>query len=136
MAHQVIDIGEYHEGDALTINIPLLDSDNNPISSSTDWQAEFLIKDTETQDDANALLTKTKSGGGISFTANTQDDVDNVADLDTADGDKAVVSIATGDTDGFLGADLAQDTFHYRLRVTNSAGDRMTVVHGDFVIYV
>lgn len=115
MPHQTQDVTDYHAGDArdLPVTVEHPDGTAKDISNGT---AEWLLKDAASDTDANALLTKTTTDGGITIT-------------DAANG-KLEVSIETGDTTGMSG------TKHHRLRVTDSDGDRVTVFHGDFVISI
>lgn len=115
MPHQVQDISTYHAGDALEIETTVRDDASNIVDISGATEIEWLLKENETDTDANALLTKTQTGGGITFTT------------DGTDG-KFTVKIDTGDTDGMSGAK------HHRARVTDGQGDRATVFHGTFTI--
>lgn len=113
MPHKVQDVSDLHEGDALDMSVTVEKSDGTKKDISN-GSAEWLLLASASDDDANALLTKTKSGGGITFT-------------DAANG-KLEISIETNDTDGHVG------TQHHRLRVTDSDGDRVTVFTGSFTI--
>lgn len=115
MAHKTQDVDNHHAGDALDMNVSVEKSDGSA-KDITNGSAEWLLKETATDSDANALLTKTKSGGGITFT-------------DAANG-KLEISLETTDTSGLSG------TKHHRLRVTDSDGDRITVFTGTFTIEV
>lgn len=113
MPHQIQDVADHHQGDALDINVSV----ENPDGTSKDLTsatAEWLLFENESDLDADALLTKTTGGGGISIT-------------DAANG-KLTVSIDTNDTSSLVGQK------HHRLRVTDSDGDRVTVFTGTFTI--
>lgn len=115
MPHQAQSISNYHAGDALKITVTVEDSDGNAIDISGANVIEWYLKDNATDSDADAILSKTKSGGGITFTS------------DGTDG-KFDIKIDTSDTDGESG------TKHHRARLKDSDDDRSTLFHGDFTI--
>lgn len=125
MPHQDINVADYHEGDAIDLPIVIRDTAAMPVDL-TNAQIRWYLKNHQLEADVNALLTKTTdAGGGIEITS-------------AIDGE-AVIHIRTGDTAGLLNTGTGQKdkgTFHHRCRVTDANGNRSTVFHGTFTIYV
>lgn len=113
MPHQIQDVADHHQGDALDMYVSV-EKSNGAAKDISGGSAEWLLKDNASDADTNALLTKTTSGGGISITDGV------VGEL--------TVHIETGDTGSLIGQK------HHRLRVTDSDGDRVTVFTGTFTI--
>lgn len=116
MPHNIQDVDDYHEGDALHIHVTVNKKDGTAVDL-TSASAEWLLKNQASDADADALLTKDTAGGGIQIT-------------DATNG-KLTVYIDTGDTTG-----IGAGGYHHRLRVTDADGDRVTVFHGTFSIEV
>lgn len=115
MPHQTQDISNHHQGDALDITVTIDKSDGTTKDISGATSAKYFIKDQAGDTDANALVTKDMSGGGISIT----DGANGVLE----------VSIETGDT-----SSIAPGEKHHRLQLTDSNGDRVTVFTGTFTV--
>lgn len=115
MPHQTQDIADHHQGDALDITVTVEKSDGTAKDISNANAIEYYIKDQLADSDANALLTKTLSGGGVTIT-------------DATNG-KLEISIETGDTSG-----IAVGSKSHLLRVEDSDGDRVTVFTGSFTV--
>lgn len=129
MPHQDVDIDEYHQGDSLDIGLTIFEeraggSRQNLKGASIEW----LVKADPKDPDSEALLTKQTSDNSIEIT-------------DERNGE-AVIHVEQGDTDGFLddtddeGRPIVHDekSFHHRARVTDSNGNTVTVVHGEWTI--
>lgn len=114
MTHQKQPIRNYHQGDALDLNVTVRNPDGSAKDLSGHGDIVWLLKHDQSHDDGNAILEKTESGGGI--TVNTPSD------------GTLTVSIETDDT-----ADVSGTKYHL-LRVTDSNGDRVTVFTGDFEV--
>lgn len=115
MPHNVQDISNHHQGDALDINVTVEDESGTAVDL-TGASAEWLLKENAGDSDTNALLTKSTSGGGVEIT-------------DAANG-QLVIHIETGDTGSLTGQK------HHRLRVTDSSSDRVTVFTGTFTVEI
>lgn len=125
MTHQDINVADYHEGDA--INLPIVVRDQSAAAVDlTNAKIQWLLKNNQLDPDTAALITKTTDvGGGIEVTSATTGE--------------AVIHIYTGDTAGLLDTGTGQKekaSFHHRCRVTDAAGNRSTIFHGSFTIYV
>jgi hypothetical protein len=112
MPHQIRDVTDYHAGDALKIDVVTKNSDGTAediSGASIDW----YLKESDGDDDANAILTKSTSG--------------DITITDAAAG-QFTIKINTAETAGLSGS-----KFHI-CRLTDSAGDRATLFHGTFQI--
>lgn len=107
MSHNIVNISEYHAGDALNINVPVFD-DAGARVDITGASAEWFL--TTLEDRTTRLVEKTVANGGIELT-------------NPANGE-LVIRIATGDTAALNGA------HHHRCRLTDSAGRRATIFVG------
>lgn len=116
MPHQIQDIDDYHEGDAMHIHVTVTKQDGTAVDL-TGATAEWLLKSDARDADSEALLTKDTAGGGVAIT--------------DAEAGQLTIYIDTGDTTGF-----GSGTYHHRLRVTDADSDRVTVLHGNFAIEV
>ena len=125
MTHQDINVADYHEGDAIDLPIVVRDTSATAVDL-TNAQIQWYLKENKLDSDAAALITKTTDvGGGIEITSATTGE--------------AVIHIYTGDTAGLLDPGTGQTergVFHHRCRVTDAAGNRSTIFHGSFTIYV
>lgn len=117
MPHQTQNIGEYHAGNALEITATVQDSTGTALDISGATVIEWYLKTSAADPDAEALLSKTLSGGGITFTT------------DGTDG-KFDIKIETGDTSGMSG------TKYQVARLEDGQGDLSTLFHGDFTISI
>lgn len=130
MAHESIEpsaAGPYFEGDYLDIPHTVED-DNQEAVDLTGATAEFLLKDELTDDDADALLTKSGDedapNGEVTFTDATNGEV--------------TFHIETGDTDDVLTSDgtrIEEDTFKFVIRITDGDGRRVSTAYGDWTIH-
>lgn len=111
MAHNTVNITEYHAGDALHINVPIYD-DQGARKDITGASAEWFL--TSLEDQTTRIVEKSVANGGITLT-------------NPANGE-LVIQIATGDTAALSGI------YHHRCRVTDSAGRRATVFVGEIEI--
>jgi hypothetical protein len=121
MPHAEQNIATHHHTDARYLRISIRDEDGNAYSVASAL-AEWHLKENAGDDDADALLSKTVSGGGI--------------ELDTTN-DELIVHIQTGDTEGIVDwANYENDTadLYHVARMTNSNGNLSTVAHGTFTI--
>ncbi len=114
MPHNEQNIDQYHAGDALDIVCTVENDNGTTIDITNANDIRWLLKESSTDIDTDALLDKNLSGGGIEIT-------DGVAG-------EFVVHIETDDTSGMTGQK------HHRARLTDSNGDRSTVFHGTFTI--
>lgn len=115
MPHQTVSVGEYHAGDTLVITATVRDETGTALDIANASEIEWYLKSKASDLDSEALLSKTLTGGGITYTT---DGTDGKFDID----------IETGDTSDLLG------TKHHRARVIDGDGDRSTIFTGDFTI--
>ena len=126
MPIQLEEHGPYYEGDYIDIPHKVVDSAEVAVDL-TDATVTFLLKENVTDEDVDALLTKsgTESGTG-----------DEVTFTDPTNGE-ATIHIETGDTDGVLTEDTTRfesDTFYFTIRVTDSSGRRVSTAVGTWEI--
>lgn len=109
------DIDDYHAGDTLEIVVTVTDDDGN-IIDITGADVEWYLLQYETSPDEDHLLKKTTTDGGITVTS--------------AQDGEFTVTVDAGDTDGMSGE------YHHRARMTDSTGNRSTVMTGTITIRV
>lgn len=131
MAHNSItpaDHGDYYEGDAIHIPFVIKNKYDDATIDITGYTVNFYLKESRTDSDTNAVLTKSGTEGGttdgVTFTSPTTGEVR--------------VEIATGDTDGVLTDDsgVRQESkeFFVAFRAEDPNGDRVTTVEATWVI--
>lgn len=111
MTHNNENIDDYHRGDDLRIEVTV--EQNGSVKDITGSSAEYEVYE-DYPSGESSIFTKTTAGGGISIVDGTNGRLD--VDVDGAD---------TQDLDG---------EYSHRLRVTDDAGDTVTVFTGDFVV--
>lgn len=129
MAHESIEPaaeGPYYEGDYIDIPHTVQDQSDAPVDV-TGATAEFLLKSELTDDDVDAILSKSGTEGDAPTDVTFDDPVNG----------ELTFHIQTGDTDGVLTQDsvrIAEDTFKFVIRITDSAGRRVSTATGDWTI--
>lgn len=113
MPHNKQNYDDYHAGDDLTISIPVVDENGNAQDISNLNEAEWYLKDHESDADGDALVSKSYTGGGITLNANS---------------DGLLVDLNGTDTENLDGAK------YHVARLEDSTGDRSTLLEGRFVI--
>lgn len=143
MAHIVVTIDNFHEDDALYIDVVLTDEDDVPITTDVDWEAEWVLRESIT-DDGTPVVQKTTQDGDITFEPLESSDIEGFDNISSTDGDKAVVKLegedptgTAGDTATLLGTDADREetaTYYFWCRAWNADGDRSTVNTGELHI--
>lgn len=133
MAHlslEPADQDRYFAGDSLRILFGFKDKHNDQPIDITNSTIEFLVKDSLTDTDADALLTK--SSDATDESGNPEIEI-----TDATNGECEVV-IATGDTDPFVeDGELRLDStvVEWVARVTDADGNRVTAETGDWEVW-
>lgn len=137
MAHTSIqksDDSRYYEGDSLNINTVTLDRHSESPVDLTGATIDFYLKESRTDDDTDALLTKN------SDTTTDHPNYDNEIDLasDPTTGE-ATIHIEDGDTEGVLtddaGARKESKEFFWTMRVVDADGNRVSPLEGTWEIW-
>lgn len=141
MAHQFTIIDDYHEGDASRVHVVLTDDNDDPITTTVEWEARFELLDDPTAEETT--IEKTSQDGEITFESTTEDDVADLEGVSTG-GEKAVVlidgesvdGVTVGDTADLLGTGdgrAEQATYYYAVRTWDENGDRSTAATGEIL---
>lgn len=135
MAHTEITTDEdrYDEGDAIRIPFAVTNEHDGTTIDLTGMSAEFRLKESLTDADADALVVKTGEESvdesEIDFTAPASGECEVIIESDPAG----------GDTDGVLtdaeGTRSASEVFEWHFRVFDGSGNRVTAETGDWVIH-
>lgn len=126
MTHNEQNVTEHHEGDAAEIHVTVEDGDGN-IMDLTGSDVEWLLLEDDTDEDANALLTKDGTEGGTT----------NGVEFTDATNGAVKVIINTDETEGIVdwtNYPGGSKMFRHRIRVTDTNGNRITGFTGDFEI--
>lgn len=125
MTHKEQNVEQHHEGDHVELHITVTAEDGT-VKDLTGASAEWLLMESESDADADAVLTKSGTEGGtgeISFT-------------DPVNGE-LMVEITTSETEGLVTWSEFPDNakeFHHRVRVTDADGKRVTGFTGMFEV--
>lgn len=131
MAHTSInpaDNDNYYAGDAIDIPLKFMDKNNDQPIDITAMSVEFRIKESLTDADADALVTKT---GEESV------DESQISFTDPANGE-CTVHILTGDTDAAVvedGTTIESKVMEWHVRVFDANDNRVTSVTGDWEMW-
>lgn len=135
MPHAAITTDEdrYNEGDAIRIPYKVTNEHDGTTIDLTGMSAEWRLKESLTDADADALVTKTGEQGvdesQIDFTAPGSGELEVIIESDPTG----------GDTDGILtdsgGTRAQSEIFEWHFRVFDSNGNRVTAETGDWEIW-
>lgn len=139
MAHAQItpkDEDTYDEGDAIRIPFDVTDEHDSSTIDITGMSAEFRLKESLTDADADALVEKIGEQGvtedQIAFTDATNGKCEVIIESDPD-------NTGNGDTDGVLTGDdgvrADSKVFEWHFRVIDSNGNRVTAETGDWTIH-
>ncbi len=129
MTHRVFHLRDHHEGNAYAIPVTVEDTDG-AIKELFAAKATYVIKETPSDDDINALVTKTG-----------EENIDEVEIEFNSPGDgQLTVYVETGDTAGHISWEsLPEDErdthdFHHRLDIEDQDGNLVTVFAGRLTV--
>ena len=135
MAHAAITTDEdrYREGDAIRIPFKVTNEHDGTTVDLAGMSAEWRLKESLTDADADALVTKTGEQGTsesqIEFTNPSSGECEVIIKSDPMG----------GDTDGVLtdsgGTRADSQVFEWHFRVFDTAGNRVTAETGDWLIW-
>ena len=128
-------IAGHYETNAREITVTIADGDGTP-TDLTGASATFTLKASRATPASEAAVTKTGTQGGDESQISFPDPDDPGTELDYTDG-HLVVMLETGDTDGAVDWQSASSTtveYHYRIDVTDTEGNLVTVTTGPFEI--